>query len=134
MARKRWSAEIKAQAMADIAAGMTIKGVSEKYGMPRSTAGQLAPSSKRGALEIRKIADLQDLEDAFRRHLALNFAAQEAIMRLVLNAEWLPKQTGSDVVSLYSTLFAKGGKLLGALYGPGASAAVDDSADPQDAP
>jgi hypothetical protein len=133
MARKRWSAEIKAQAMADLAAGMTIKGVMDKYGMPKTTAADLAPSSKRGAMKVRKIANLHDLEEVFRHQLALNFAAQEALLRQVCDAEWLSTQSGADVVGLYSTIFNKSGKLLGALYGPAASAAVDDSADPQDA-
>lgn len=133
MGRKKWSEEVKAQAMADLAAGMTVKDVAEKYGMPRSTAGDLAPSSKPGGAKIRRIADLRDLEDEFRRQLGLNFAAQQAILELAANAEWLGQQSGSDVIALYATIFAKGGKLLGALYGP-AARALDDPPDPQDPP
>lgn len=133
MGRKKWSEEIKAQAMADLASGMKVADVAAKYGMPRSTAGALAPSSKAGALQIQHIQDLNDLEAAFRRQLALNFAAQEAIMQQVANAEWLAKQDGPGVVALHNALFRTGGKLLGALYGPAASASMDDTADPQDA-
>lgn len=132
MGRKRWSEEIKAQAMADLAAGMKVDDVAEKYDMPRSTAAHLAPGSKRGKVKISKIANLQDLEAAFRRQLALNFAAQEAIMQQVCNAEWLSQQSASDLVGLFSALFGKGGKLLGALYGPGATAALDPDTDGTD--
>lgn len=118
--------------MADLASGMTIKSVAEKYGMPRSTAASFAVSSKQGQAKLQKILDLHDLEAAFRRQLALNFAAQEAIMRQVADAEWLSKQTGSDVVALLNALFGKGGKLLGALYGPGAARTIDDAADVED--
>lgn len=130
--KRRYSEEVKAQAAADLAAGMTVKDVAAKYDMPRSTAGALAPTSKPGRAKIQKIMDLQDLEAVFRRQLALNFAAQEAILRQVMNAEWLAQQSGADVVGLYSTLFGKSGKLLGALYGPPAAAIGDDTADPED--
>jgi hypothetical protein len=133
MARKRWSDETKAAAIADLAAGMTVKDVAKKYDMPRSTAGALTPSSKAGALKIQKIMDLQDLEAMFRHQLALNFAAQEAILRQFTNAEWLAKQSASDVIGSYATLFTKGGKLLGALYGPPAAPIADDSGEPEDA-
>src|SRR4051794_23937368 len=123
---RRWSEQIKIQAMADLAAGMTVKAVAEKYGMPRSTAGSLTPSSRTGIARVQKIRDLQDLEDAFRHQLALNFAAQEAILELFTNAEWLHQQPAADVIAAYAALFAKGGKLLGALYGPPSQRLDDD--------
>src|SRR5580765_6090500 len=130
---RRWSDETKAKAAADLASGMTVKAVAEKYGMPRSTAGDLAPSSKRGATKIRKIADLQDLEAEFRHQLALNFAAQAAILEKFTDDAWLDRQTAVDVTGSYATLFTKGGKLLGALYGPPAATVGSDDADDQDA-
>jgi hypothetical protein len=131
---RRWSEQIKMQAMADLAAGMTVKAVAEKYGMPRSTAGALTPSSKPGRAKIQAILDLQDLEDAFRRQLALNFAAQEAILELFTNATWLHEQPAADVIAAYAALFTKGGKLLGALYGPPSQRLDDDAPDPENAP
>lgn len=126
MARKRWSEEIKMQAMADLASGMKVDDVAERYGVPVGTIANWAPSSKRGKQKLCKIANLHDLEEAFRRQLALNFAAQEAIMRMVAtDAEWLSKQSGSDAVAILNALFGKGGKLLGALYGPDAQRAID---------
>jgi hypothetical protein len=133
MPRRRYSADTRARAAADLASGMTVDAVAEKYDMPRSTAGDLAPSSRRGATKIRKIADLQDLEAAFRHQLALNFAALEAITGKVIDAEWLDKQSAGDLVGLYNTLFAKSGKLLGALYGPPAAALDDGPGDPENA-
>jgi hypothetical protein len=132
MGKRKYSEATKAAAMADLAAGMKVREVAEKYDMPYSTAGDLAPSSKRGTAKIRKIADLQDLEALFRRHLALNFAALEAITDLVRDADWLEKQSADDVTGLYATLFAKSGKLLGALYGPAAQQ-LEAPDDPEDA-
>jgi hypothetical protein len=129
--RRRWSADTKARAAADLASGMTIKAVGEKYDMPRSTVGDLAPTSKAGATKIRKITDLRDLEAVFRHQLSLNFAALEAITRQVIDAEWLRQQSAGDLIGLYATLFAKSGKLLGALYGP--AAAELEQPDPDDA-
>jgi hypothetical protein len=129
---RRWSSETKAKAAADLASGMTVKAVAEKYGMPRSTAGDLAPSSKRGGTNIRKIADLQDVKELFQRHLALNFAAQEAILGKFTDAEWLDRQTAVDLSGSHTALFTKSGKLLGALYGPAAAAVGSDDADDQD--
>jgi hypothetical protein len=132
MPRKRWSDEIKAQAMADLAAGMTVKAVAEKYGMPRSTAGDLALSSQRGAQKIRKIADLQDVADLFRHHVALQFAAQEAMLRQMTDARYLARQPLADITAAYAGVFSKSGKLMGALYGPAAAAFGSEDPDDED--
>lgn len=132
---KRWSEEIKAAAMADIAAGMTVKAVAEKYGMPLSTAAALSPSSKAGALKIQKILDLQDVKDVFQDHIAVSFAAQKQIMLQVFNAKWMARQSASELTAMYATFLRSSGKLLGALYGPDARSAIDTpDSDAQDTP
>lgn len=128
----RWSDETKAKVAADLAAGMTVKDVAARYGMPRGTVGHLAPTSKRGALKISKIANLKDLEAEFRNQLALNFAAQAAILGKFSDAAWLDRQGAVDLTGSYATLFTKGGKLLGALYGPPAAPLGDDTGDRED--
>jgi hypothetical protein len=133
MRGKRWSEETKAAAMADLAAGMKVKDVAEKYGMPHSTAGALSPSSKPGALKIQKMLDLQDVADLFSDHTRLNFAAQEAILRKFTDAKWLDRQPATELIGAYATLFAKGGKLLGAQFGPPAAAVGSDDDHDQDA-
>lgn len=118
--------------MAEIAAGATIGDVAKRYGVPRGTVAHWSPSSARGEAKIAKIANLHDLENVFRSHLALQFAALDAIVQKVADAKWLDKQTAADLGPLYTTLFTKSGKLLGALYGPPASQ-LDDP-DPGDDP
>jgi hypothetical protein len=129
---RRWSETIKAQAMADLAAGMTVKAVAAKYGMPRSTAGALSPSSKPGALKIQKMLDLQEVAELFSDHTRLSFAAQEAILRKFTDATWLDQQSAADLITSYTALFAKGGKLLGAQFGPPAASFGQDDPDDQE--
>jgi hypothetical protein len=134
MTRRRWPEATKVAAMADLAAGATLADVAERYGVPVGTIAHWSPSSKRGSMKLSKIANLQDLEDAFRRQLALNFAAQEAILELFTDAQWLHQQPAADVIAAYAALFTKGGKLLGALYGPPSQRLDDDAPDPENAP
>lgn len=129
---KRWSEAIKIAVMADLTAGMTVKAVAEKYGMPRSTAGHLAPSSQRGAAKISKIADLHQLKAELEEQLAYRFAAQKNILGQTFDAKWMARQPASELNAMLDSSFRQSGKLLGALYGPGASAAID--ADDTDAP
>ena len=120
--------------MADLAAGMKVKDVAEKYGMPHSTAGALSPSSKPGALKIQKMMDLQDVADLFREHVGLQFEAQAAMLRQMTDARYLARQPLADITAAYTAVFDKSGKLLGALFGPpAASIGSDDPGDDQDA-
>src|SRR3954470_8332936 len=98
MARRRWPEETKVAAMADLAAGEKLNDVAKRYGVPVGTMAHWSPSSKRGSMKLSKIANLQDLEDAFRRHLALSFAAQEAILEVFTDAEWVRSQPAADIV------------------------------------
>lgn len=111
---RRWSDETKAKAAADLLAGMTVREVAEKYGMPRSTAADLTRTSKRGAVYVRKVTDLNDLQAKFLEQLDHNFAALTAMTDLIVNEPKFAAEYGDKLGVLFGVVFDKTGKLAGA--------------------
>lgn len=129
MARKRWSGEIKAKAAADLMAGMTVREVAAKYGMPLGTAATLTPTSKRGAVYVRKIADLNELHDLFLEQLSYNFAALKAMTELMIKDPKFAAMNGDKLAVVYGVVFDKTGKLASAaVAGPAMDNAIPDDA------
>lgn len=131
--------------MADLAAGMKLKEVMEKYDMPKGTASNLSPTSKRGRVKVSKIADLNQLHGVFLDQLSHQFAALRALLEVIQNDTPFAIEHGQELAILYGVLFDKTGKLTGAaMAGPGMDQpvrgdagetprALDDTPDPQDA-
>ena len=114
MARKRWSAEIKAQAAADLLSGMTVREVAAKYDMPHTTAANLTSTSKRGAVYVRRIANINDLQERFLEQLDHNLNALKALTDHIQKKTTHAVEHGDTLGILYGVVFDKTGKLAGA--------------------
>lgn len=111
---KRWSEEIKAQAAADLLAGMTVREVAAKYGMPHTTAANLTHTSKRGAVYVRKIANINDLHERFLEQLDHNLNALKALTDHIQKQTRHAVEHGDKLGIVYGVVFDKTGKLAGA--------------------
>lgn len=143
MAGKRWSAEIKAQAAADLLAGMTVREVAAKYGMPISTAGALTRTSQRGAVYVHRIVDINTMRQRLLQQMDHNLDALKALTDHIQNKTDHAVEHGDKLGIVYGVVFDKTGKLAGAaVAGPPLDHAAlsgydsDDGAapdaDPQD--
>jgi DNA-binding transcriptional regulator LsrR (DeoR family) len=127
----RYSAETKAQAAADLLAGMTVREVAAKYGMSRSTVGNLTRTSKAGAVYVQRIMDINDLQHKFLEQLDHNFAALTAMTELIVAEPKYAAEHGNNLAVLYGVVFDKTGKLAGAAV---AGAGLDRPALPDARP
>lgn len=132
---KRWSDEIKAQAAADLLSGMTVREVAAKYDMPRSTAAALTQTSKRGAVYVHRIVDLNDLNERFLEQLDHNLNALKALTDHIQKQTRHAVEYGDKLGIVYGVVFDKTGKLAGAaVAGSGLGpAAVSGDESPGDA-
>jgi hypothetical protein len=133
---KRWSPEVKAKVAADLMAGMTVREVAAKYAMPVGTVATLTRTSKRGAVYVRKIADINELQAQFLEQLGYNFGAMKAMTELIMSDPKFAAEQGDKLAVLYGVVFDKTGKLAGAaVAGAGLPSAAlsgpasDDGAD-----
>lgn len=138
---RRYSAETKAKAAADLAAGMTVREVAEKYDMSRSTAAALTRTSKRGAVYVHKLVDINELQAQFLEQLGYNFGAMKAMTELIMTDPVYAAAVGDKLAVLYGVVFDKTGKLAGAavagaglpsaaLSGPAPDDGADQGVDP----
>src|SRR5580765_8818640 len=137
---RRWSDETKAKAAADLAAGMTVREVAAKYGMPSGTVMHLTPTSQRGAVYASKIGRINDLQAKFLEQLDKNFAALSAMTELIVKDPKFAAEYGDKLGVLFGVVFDKTGKLAGATVAgsgvgptalPGAASDGDDPRDPE---
>lgn len=141
---RRYSAETKAKAAADLAAGMTIKEAAAKHGMSEAAAAKLSPTSERGRVYLDKIVQVKDLQVLFSELLIENVNALRSTVRQAHNATWRGRQSAADLATFYGVVFDKTGKIAGfALAGPALDRAAvppsltdgaTDDGEPQDAP
>lgn len=142
MGRKRYSAETKARAAADLLAGETVRATAKKHGMSQTAVADLSRTSKRGAVYVRKLVNINDVQELFLEHLAHGFAAMRNMTDLTHDRAWLRSQDADQIATLYGVIFDKTGKIVGtALAGsqldralvPPALQLEDDPGDTEDA-
>jgi hypothetical protein len=126
MPRKVWSDEIKAMAAADLLAGMTVREVAAKYGMPRSTAGALTRTSKPGAVYVQKVLDINDWRARFAVTLDGCLGALDAMTGHIKTETKHAVEHGDKLGVLFGVVVDKTGKIAGAtMDGPGLHPAMD---------
>lgn len=113
---QRYSKEIKAAALADLASGEQPAIVAQRYGLNRDlvnkwkqrmSAPMSAPMSAQPSAPIRRPQvelEQQSLTDLVMSNLRAKLIATQRIAEYAATPEWLDKQNAADVAGLFECL------------------------------
>lgn len=105
----------KAAVIAALLEGQAVSQVAATYKVSEATASRL-----RKALPVEKLKEVetkkgQDLADLIATNLEVSFQARQNILRQTQNADWLSKQSASELATLYGVTADKDFRVLEAI-------------------
>jgi len=115
--RRSYSDEQKAQVIAALLAGQSVREVARAYHIPHSTvAGWSAAASRPRANDPNTKKEIGDLILEYLREVLTTLIAQQRVFR---DEGWLKQQPASEAAVLHGVLADKGIRLLEALADDG---------------
>lgn len=124
MARS-YSDETKAQVMAALLAGQTVREAAEEYEIPRGTVGNWSAKLREAGVPVVPDAKKEEFGALILEKLRCLFVAQAAMTKVFSDREWLKQQDASELAVLYGVLDDKQHRMIQMLATQDAS---DDNA------
>lgn len=122
MGRRSYSDEQKAQVIAALLAGQSVREVARAYKIPASTvAGWSAARTARDPIAPDTKKEIGALILEYLREVLTTLVAQQRVFR---DETWLKRQAASEVAVLHGVLADKGIRLLEALADDGDAGVV----------
>jgi transposase-like protein len=115
MGRRTYSDEQKAEVMAALLAGQSVREVAEAYHIPPGTVANWSSAMTRThPTDASTKKEIGDLILEYLREVLMTLVAQQKVFR---NETWLQRQPASEAAVLHGVLADKGIRLLEALAG-----------------
>ncbi|HPD41468.1 MAG TPA: helix-turn-helix domain-containing protein [Anaerolineae bacterium] len=122
MGRRTYSNEQRAQVIAALLAGQSVREVAREYQIPRSTVGKWSATMDRPTIDEKDAKkQIGDLILEYLREVLITLVAQQEVFR---DATWLRQQPASEAAVLHGVLTDKAIRLLEAMAPDGGE---DDS-------
>lgn len=121
-ARRTYSDEQKAQVIAALLAGQSVREVARTYHVPRSTVASWSSDEHRPRVDdLDRKKEIGALILEYLREVLTTLVAQQKVFR---DESWLKQQPASEAAVLHGVLADKGIRLLEALADDGDSGVV----------
>lgn len=121
-----YSDEKRAQVMAALLEGQSVTKVAKDYEVSQATVSRIKSSLGPEVLEEIGYEKKERIADLVESHLRDSLKACAAIAQHATNAQWLSRQSASELAVLYGVLTDKSIRILEAAESAGRNA-VDDA-------
>jgi transposase len=109
------SDEKKAVVLAALLTGQGVNQIADKYKIPKSTVSRLKSKIPQEQLEQIGTQKADQLANLIAQNLEASFKARDNILRQTENADWLNKQSASELATLYGVAYDKDLRILEAI-------------------
>lgn len=118
MARTQYPDELKAQAMAALLTGQSVNAVAEQYNIPRGTVTSWASRANRergDLLSEQSNGKRERIGELIVDNIETMLETTKAMLHVLQEADWIEKQSASEIAVLFGVIADKTYRLLEAM-------------------